>query len=164
MDTVQYVTGLTCIVQEPNVQNAQRPPLPYMGLKLTTPAAHNGYDAMYLINDTTFGWGGNRKMSVSFHCYALTPEDAYNYMALWQGALALESVQNLLRRTAIAVWLIGNVADLSQLLNTGYEGRSQMDVQFGITSNMKEDLGEIDTVQISGTANDIPVGPFTAPE
>ncbi len=165
---VKLSTGLTCIVEEPNVQGAPRPALPYFSMKITTPGAKNGDDALYNIPNGSgqgtdnWGRGGNRKMSVSFSCYALIPEDAYSYMALWQASLELEAVQSLLSKATIAVWLIGNVADLSKLLNTGYEGRSQMDVQFGVSSNITQRLDEIDTATVTGN---VPgqVGPFTGP-
>ena len=105
-------------------------------------------------------------MSVSFHVYALDKDQAYNYMALWQACLDQFTTQEWLRRAGIAVWLIGNVADLSQLLNTGYEGRTQMDVQFGIASNLTEDLGAIEKVAVTGTIQTdtgTVVVPFTEP-
>jgi hypothetical protein len=89
-------------------------------------------------------------MTVSFHCYAEQQETAYNLMSLWQASLELYATQTNLRKASVAVWLIGAVADLSQLLNTGYEGRSQMDVQFGVVSQMTEDLGEITSVEGTG--------------
>lgn len=90
-------------------------------------------------------------MSLSFHCYAEEHESAYNFMALWQSALELKGVQEDLRKVGIAVWIIGNVADLSQLLNTGYEARAQMDVQCGLAINLVETLGTVGTVNIDGT-------------
>lgn len=89
-------------------------------------------------------------MSISFHCYAAQPEDAYNLMATWQAELDEPTTQEVLRRALIAVWTIGGVADLSQLLNTGYEARSQMDVQFGVASNLEKDLGSIEHIEIAG--------------
>jgi len=148
---VQRVTGTTCVLEEPTVQGAPRPNLPYFSFKLITPAAKNGDDSQYHTSGTVFGRGGNRKMSISFHCYTQEQEDAYGLMALWQGSLELFQTQQNLRSAGIAVWLIGNVADFSQLLNTGYEGRAHLDVDFGISSNLPEDLGEIDSAQITGT-------------
>ncbi len=158
---LKRVTGLTAIVEEPVTQNAPRPCLPYFSFKFIVPGAKNGDDSSFYAGTDDapylYGKGGNRKMTVSFHCYATTQEEAYSYMALWQGALELPGVQESLRTATptniLAVWLIGTVADLSQLLNTGYEGRSQMDVQFGICSNLVENDGAIESADITGTVD-----------
>lgn len=150
---LERVTDTIVVLEEATVQDAPRPDLTYFSFKLTTPAAKNGDDSQYYIADTTFGRGGNRKMTISFHCYAQEQETAYNLMTLWQGSLELFQTQSNLKAAGIAVWLIGNVADLTQLLNTGYEGRSQMDVQFGISSNLSEDLSAIEHVEAVGTVD-----------
>lgn len=155
-DELKRVTQTIPVLEEATVQDAPRPDLPYFSFKLTTPGAKNGDDSQYYVGGTSgtvFGRGGNRKMTVSFHCYAQEQETAYNLMALWQGSLELFQTQSNLKAAGIAVWLIGNVADLTELLNTGYEGRSQMDVQFGISSNLSEDLSAIEKVDAVGTVD-----------
>lgn len=90
-------------------------------------------------------------MTVSFQCYGNSHEEAYNYMSLWQTSLDLQNIQEILRSAGIAVWTIGTVADLSSLLNTGYEGRANMDCTFGLAFNLESDLGAIETVPVQGT-------------
>lgn len=156
MREVNLITGLTCIVQEGEIQQSVRPALPYMGMKITTPGARYGDDDKQQVLDNngnpTDVWnsGGNRKMTVSFHSYGRSHEEAYNYMGLLQASLDLQNIQEDLRVSGIAIWIIGSVADLSQLLNTGFEGRAQMDVQFGISMNINSNLGEMDTFNIDG--------------
>ena len=93
-------------------------------------------------------------MTISFHFYGQSHEEAYNYMSLWQAALNTDLTISRLRTSGIAVWMVGNVADLSVLLNTGYEGRSHMECIFGVASNMTTDSGQIDHVTVNGTIND----------
>ena len=156
---IERVTGLKVIEHEPETQDAPRPAKPYIGYKMTTPSARMGGDddhrQVFNGPTPTTKWvaGGQRKMTVSFHCYGNTHEEAYNYLSLWQQALDQFTTQERLRRAKVAVWIIGNVADLSALLNTGYEGRAQMDVQLGIASNLVEDLSSIDTVEVEGTVD-----------
>lgn len=144
------------IIEEPETQNWPRPPKPYFSMKITTPAARFGDDTILNVNDamgnpsTIWNSGGPRKMTVSFHCYGNTHEEAYNYMSLWQASLDLQNIQGILRETGIAVWIIGTVADLSSLLNTGYEGRAHMDCTFGLAFNLESDLGAIETVPVQG--------------
>lgn len=151
---IQLVTGLICIREEPAVPNSPRPPsgLPYFSFKVTTPAAPAGYAAQkYTGTGNVFNLGAQRVTSVSFHCYAEDQESAYNYMSVWHMHLNMPDTQERLRRSKIAVWTIGTVADLSQLLNTGYEGRAQLDAQFGIAFNLTQDLGAIETIEVEGT-------------
>lgn len=157
---IQKVTALSqqrVILSEPEVQNEPRPPKPYFSFKMTVPAAKFGDDSKDPVLDkdgkstTVINSGGVRRMSVSFDCYGRSHEEAYNYMLAWQCALDREDIQEDLRRQGIAVWIIGAVADLSQLLNTGYEGRSHMDCTFGFAVNTQSDLGEITDVPVTGT-------------
>lgn len=149
----QRVTGTTCVLEEPTYQGATRPALPYCSFKFITPAMKSGDDGLEPpVSGTVWNRGGQRKISVSFHVYALDQEQAYNLMCLWQASLQQVFVRSRLLQTGnLAVWLIGNVADVSQLVNTGYEARAQMDVTMGIAANLSEDLGQIDTVRITGT-------------
>jgi hypothetical protein len=156
VDEVQKITHLTCIVAEPESQNWPRPPKPYFTVKMVSPAIKQGDDSAENVLDdmgaSTEVWnrGGQRKLVVDFNCYAKSHEQAYDYASLWQSSLELETVQADLRRSGIAVWLATNVADLSALLNTGYEGRAHLQVEFGIASNLTEDLGSIETINVDG--------------
>lgn len=151
---IQLVTQLDdnhVITVEPEIMDVPRPTKPYVSLKLTTPSAKTGDDdKRHIPNTTKWISGGVRKMTVSFQAYGRSHEEAYNYMALLQTGLDLENIQEFLRRAGIAVWIIGNVADLSQLLNTGFEGRAQMDCTFGIAMNLTSDLGQMDSVAVEG--------------
>lgn len=151
IEQVQRSTGLVCIMFEPESQNYPRPAKPYMTMKFLSPAIKQGDDAKtYAGVGNIYNIGGQRKMVVDFNSYGQSHEQAYDYMTAWQSALETETVQANLYRAGIALWLNGNVQDLSLLLNTGYEGRSHMEVSFGIAANVYEDTGEIDQVTITG--------------
>jgi hypothetical protein len=149
---IQAVTGLTAVLEEAESAYDQRPKLPYFSFKITQPGLKSGDDSKQYVQGTasTFNSGGCRKMMVDFNCYAISHELAFNYMATWQTALDLEDIQQNLRAVGIAVWVIGNVADLSKLLNTGYEGRSHLECSFGVAMNLHSDLGYISTVPVAG--------------
>jgi len=152
---VQSATELTCVEEEENIQNVPRPTLPYVSFKIITPGIKTSDDSIEYVSGTTFNRGGQRRMTVSFHCYAPSSDAAYKYMGLWQASLEMKAIQEALRKKGIAVWTIGNVADLSKLLNTGYEKRTHMDVQFGISSNLTEDLGAIETAKVDGSVDTV---------
>lgn len=152
VDQVQQAVGATCIMFEPETPNAPRPPKPYFAMKFLSPAVKKGDDSRSY-NGTTnvVNIGGQRKMVVDFDCYGRSHEEAYSYMAAWQSALETETVQWNLRAAGIAVWLNGSVLDLSALLNTGFEGRCHMQVDFGVAANVTENLGTIDKATVTGT-------------
>lgn len=153
---VQLVTGLITVLEEPEGAYDKRPQLPYMSFKITSPGIKSGDDSKQnLLDDeghptTIWNSGGCRKMMVDFNCYAKTHEEAFNYMGLWQTSLDLENIQYNFRVAGIAVWVIGTIADLTKLLNTGYEGRAHLDCSFGIAMNLQSDLGSMDQVTVDG--------------
>lgn len=156
---IQKVTALSqnqVVLAEPETQNEPRPQKPYFSFKFNTPAAKIGDDTKSPVPNpdgtpsTIVNSGGVRMMTIGFDCYGNTHEEAYNYMSLWQTALDLPNIQADLRLVGVAVWQIETVADLSALLNTGYEGRAHLDVHFGIAMNLTADLGAIETVNVQG--------------
>jgi hypothetical protein len=152
VNTLTKATGCVCIVAEPETQNVPRPKKPYFSLKIMGPGVKQGDDsARQIPNTSKWERSGQRKITVDFNCFGNSHEEAYSFMALWQASLETELVQAELRAAGIAVWLNGNVADLSVLLNTGYEGRAQMDVRFGAVSTLIEDWSYIEEVRITGT-------------
>ena len=156
---IQWSTGLDqnhVIMAEPEVPNSPRPTLPYMTVKITSPSIRYGDDVPEPIDDPTgmsetlVSYGGPRKMVVSFNAYGTSHEQAYGLAALWQARLDQHPVRELLRRDGIAIWLIGEIRDLSLLLGTGFEGRAQMDVQCGLASNLSADLGAMEDFPFVG--------------
>lgn len=148
---VQGVTGLTCVLEEPEGPVDKRPKLPYFSFKITSPGIKSGDDSKQNVPKSPLtNSGGSRKMVIDFNCYAVTHEEAFDFMATWQTALDLEDIQMNLRAVGIAVWVIGTVADLSKLLNTGYEGRAHLDCSFGIAMNLQSDLGYIAIATVEG--------------
>jgi len=140
------------VVAEPEVEGQPRPRHPYVTIKITTPAARYGSDSIEMQPDGTAAVAGPRAMTVSFNCYGHSHEQAYGYLAMLQARLDADPlVLAPLAAAGVAVWKPGAIADLSQLVQTAYEGRAQMDVMFGITSNLTMDLGIIETAGVQGT-------------
>lgn len=141
---------------EQEVPNAPRPNRPYMGLMVTSASVKAGFDSLIAVQDAPgsptglFTYVGPRSMAVSFESYGRSHEEAYSLMALWQARLDQAPTQQLLDAQNMAVYRIGAVQDLSQLLNAAWEGRAQMDVTFGLTSQSVADVGAIDSVNVSG--------------
>lgn len=153
---VQKITGIPCILQEPETPVDLRPKLPYFSLKFVMPGQKRGDDAYSTAtgdpNNPSSEWafGGTRRITAQFDCYATTHEQAYSYMALWQGSLDTIPVQQDLREIGLAVWQILDNTDSTALLNTGFEGRALLEVYFGIVSNLVKDLGSMEHFPIKG--------------
>ena len=150
---IKRTIGVVAIIDSPTVQQAPRPRLPYMSFNYRMPSQKYGYDSVAHVEDNVFNVGGLRRMILSFSCYAETQEEAYAIMTTWQSALELPTVQERCRAAKMPVWGSEPVVDLSQLLNTGWEARAQMDAYFGLASNVEVDLGAIETVEGVGTVN-----------
>lgn len=140
------------IMEQPEVANSPRPRLPYLGILNGTPSQRYGWDVHDVAQTSTDAAGspvftstttGPRSTTITFTSYAETHEESYGLMATWQAHLDTVDVQAYLRQHAIAVWTIGDVEDVSALLNTGYEGRAQMVCIFGVLSSIKTTSGSV---------------------
>lgn len=154
---LRLATGLdeqTARPSEPEGPNWTRPDLPYVTTKFLSPAIRRGGDSLELVDASAEVWnlGGQRQLAVSFQAYGQSHEQAYGLLSTWQSALDSEPVLELLRRSKISVLDVGAVTDISALLNTGYEGRASLDVQFGTVSNLSVGLGIIRAATIRGEA------------
>lgn len=151
---VAKVTGLDnnhVLWWQPETQDVPRPSRPYVSVGIPTPSSKFGDDNKDYDSETgQWNSGGVRRMTVAFEAYGSSHEEAYNYAAVLQTALDMADIQADLRAAGMAVWTIGGIADLSQLLNTGYEGRARLEVQMGISMNLQSDLGYMKTVNVTG--------------
>ena len=147
---VAQVTGLTdnsIIMSEPEQPNAPRPPLPYVTLKFSSPlVAPKGMPAWNVDDQGTYSQRTQRSFTVSFNTYGPSHEAAYTLMATIQAGFDMMPVQQGLSAAGIAVWTLGAILDLSVLLNTGYEGRAQMDITYGVAANAQ--YSNTDVIQI----------------
>lgn len=154
---VRAATGLEqnhVIVAEPEQPGAPRPAAPFATLKIISGARAFGDDGAEQLSDTLWRFRGPRAMVVSFQFFGRSHEEALAYAAHWQAALGLPTIQARLAQGGLAVWNQGAVADISALMQTGYEGRASIDVTFGIASTLEVDLGTIETAPVTATVAD----------
>ena len=146
----QRITGVTCMVAQPETPTAPRPPKPYLSLKFNQVGEKQGNDAANCVSGALWNVGGQRGLTVDFNSYGRTHEEAYELMLTLQAHLEGEAAQANLRAAGIAIWRDGSIADLSELMQTGYEGRARLEVQFGFAVNFTEDRGLIEQVTVNG--------------
>lgn len=153
VSAVAQATGLDVehvVMAEPEIPNAPRPTLPYVSMKLTSAAIRYGQDALTVDAQGVQHLGGQRGIVVSVNTYGRSHEEAYGVMAALQFGLDNPAVLDPLRAAGIAVWWQGAVGDLSMLLETGYEGRAQMDVFLGVAGNIQSAVDTVGSVEVVG--------------
>lgn len=170
--------SLTVIWTRPN---APRPSVPYIGLELTTPIGKPGHrdDIDYIVDPddedaTNFNIGGQRTFTVTVNAYQVKgPSNRSEHDDIFDPHDLLEQIRDAienpvamesLHASGLAVWTVGDILDLTELIETGYESRYSMDLGMGIASNRQADLGAIQNVTFQATADGEEEDPITVSE
>jgi hypothetical protein len=147
------------IIERPN---QVRPLKTYLSVRISTPLQRQGSnDSIVHKTGDTFEISGQRRLGVSITCHMVKNSDtmdirndfftAQDLLAQVQDAcenpLALETLND----AGIAVWSAGDILDLTELVESGFESRAQIDLVIGLASNRDVDLGYIDSVEFVGT-------------
>lgn len=154
------------IIDRPNVP---RPELPYITIMVSSPITKVGSrDSREHVDDTTWNIGGQRRFTMSIRAY-VSPSgkgffDAQDMMIQLQDSLEDDNRRSILTSAGLAVWFSSDILDVTELLETGYEPRAQLDVEFGIASNRETDFGAIETVQIEPTIDGNTEPEFEVPD
>ena len=168
----QILPSLQVIIDRPNVQ---RPTPPYLSIMMVTPIIKVGSrDSISYEHDednpddTNFSVSGQRRFTLAVRAYGVSTGkaffDAFDNMSKLQDSLEDSVGREELTKAGLAVWNSNDILDVTELLESGYEPRAQLDIEFGIVSNRVVDLGAIETVKITGTANGIEDPEFSVPE
>jgi hypothetical protein len=133
--------------------NAPRPARPYATFQVKRSAIRNGMDAVVpapAFGPSMYTYIGERGIDYDLTLYGQTHEQAYTLAASLQTSLGTEPINGVLGAVNASVWSVGDVMDLSALLNTGFEGRALLELELWTTSQMVIDLGSIETVNTLG--------------
>lgn len=151
---VSQATGLTTIME---MSDAERPPLPYVWIDFITAQIAHGSDEITYKEGNTYEIKGQRSFTASFNIVYGFREDAkcQEMSCLLHASLRDPVRLEYLRGQGLAVWEIGNLTDISQALETGFENRYNFDVTFGVVSTLESDLGYISSTEITGKVNDV---------
>lgn len=161
--------------------NAPRPPQTYIGLEITTPLQKPGFsDSIeYIIDEdddtsTIFNIGGHRNFTVSVNAYLVKNSsnrnvhddmfDAHDILEKIRDATENPAAMESLNNAGLSVMDTADILDLTELLETGFESRYQMDLMMGIASNREEDLGAIESVKFQGTVDGVEEDEITVNE
>lgn len=147
-------SGLVAIWLNPD---APRPPKPYATLQLTSVLrVGRGYigpvDAEGLATISL-----DREVVVSVTIYESTdnadPRSALDRAATLRDSLELISVRDTLAQGGWSLRAVELLTDAPQLVETKWEPRAVFDARFGTRKEIIDDLGLIETVEVTGTVS-----------
>ena len=136
--------------------NATRPPTPYMTLKITSGPTMLGSsddlrpkcDALGAPTpDGKFTLSGMRQYVMSVQGFGF---DSHDNLARIATLFDFLPTLNLKKNIDIAIVDRGNVEDISELLEVGFERRASLDVTFNSSFNVEVDPSLIETLRASG--------------
>ncbi len=132
----------------------QRPPRPYMTVRMLTPVQKLGStDNLTHISDSKWCQSGQRMFVISIVAYEKGEREdvfeAQDRLIRIQDSVEDPNLKGALEEAGLAVWQTDDILDTTELLETGYEPRAQLDITMGIASNRTIDLGAIEEVRIT---------------
>lgn len=130
--------------------NSPRPEIPYVTLFLSTVSAVNQdwSDDSTDINGSIL-MKGDRRFTVSINAYGGT--DTLTVLENIRSSLQKKSVLDGLRVNGIVFYESETINDITDLIDSMYERRAQMDVFFAIGQNYTDTTGYFDKTQITET-------------
>lgn len=152
--------GITVIVDRPNVN---RPAAPYITVNILAPLqAIGSRDNAPIARDsdpgnTIFRMTGQRQFTMSVKAYEKGENkdffDAQDRLIRVVNATRDPGLRATLRAAGLAVLADGAILDVTELIESGYEPRAQLDLIMGIAEDRETDLGAIENVGITGTVD-----------
>lgn len=143
--------------------NAERPKKPYISLNILVPVQKTGFtDSLESIppeeapdgKDTIYNIGGQRQFTMGIRSFTEAKEknffDAQNLLIRLQDSIEDDIARQPLTEGGLAVFGSSDILDVTELIESGYEPRAQLDVMMGIASNRQSDQGAIEKVEITG--------------
>ena len=131
-------------------ENAPRPRTPYISINFITGPIKIGHDEIRHDISDTYNHVGQRELTASIKSYGTT---YLQEMTDLQASLNLRSVHDLFRSKDISFLRAEDISDISTEIETGFENRANLDVTFGLRTNLSEDIGFIESVEVDPLYN-----------
>lgn len=132
-----------------DMPNIPRPKTPYVVIAFLGGTAKIGSsDIINYISEDNYSIEGQRTIAVSIKAVG---KNAMQMLIDVQMSTEIPAYQELLRRAGLAFWNVGDVLDISELLETGYEERANIDITFGIVDRTESRVGYVDTAVGTGS-------------
>lgn len=148
---VQTATGLSgnqVIMAEPEGVYAPLPPYPFVTFHLTMISDVTGDDVLRCGPDGQWYMERDCTALCVIETFGRSHDEAYGLSALVHAAIYAQPTQEVLIGANVSLRGIGPVADLSALLETGFEGRTRFELTLGLTASLPVGLQSIEGVGI----------------
>lgn len=127
---------------------------PYVTLQFTAISNKLGQDSIIYQQNDDFLIGGQRTATLSIIAYGPQKRDvasgqslgAFDILKNLRNSLDYPEVYEALRRDGLAVFNEPSITDISTLLETGFQDRSNMDIVFGFAQNQVVPVGTIESI------------------
>jgi hypothetical protein len=135
-------------------QDGHRPKPPFMLLDIIAgPQSMGAAEERYTQTDT-YTYGIRKQATLNIQVVA---DNALVRAAAIETALALPSRQSILQAAGIAAHQATGLRDISTLLDTAHEPRATIDIVISYPDPVDDTPGEIHSVRVIGSADDITV-------
>lgn len=142
-------------------QSTPLPARPCIAMKIISGPRKLGSTDNYSLkagSDGIFDAGGQRAITLSVQVFGnATQQDSAQVVAQKlhislskisvTDAFAAGILDGSVRKGVLAVWEVGDVSDISALEETEFEDRAQFDVIMGVTDNIEDQPGVIETIE-----------------
>lgn len=102
------------------------------------------------ISPTAVRYAGTRGMAVDLNFFGRDQDEAYNLAVIMQAALYRYDLLQGLTAAGWAIYKVGDVTDITALLNTGFEGRALLEMEMWTRSVLLVDPGVVESAQVIG--------------
>ena len=75
-------------------------------------------------------------------------------MSLISNATELDSKLSILKKEGLSVWTVSTINDLSELVETQFRFRANIDIIMSYGEEIEDDVGQIDEVKMTGQVGD----------
>lgn len=132
-------------------ENARRLPPPLVTINLITGPVKYGQDELRNVSGGNFRSHGQRRITASVKTYGI---GYLENITTLQASLSLPGVRGNFRVKGFSFLMSEGIADISSQLETGYENRASLDVFFGLRTVLDEEIGYIESTEITPTVTD----------
>lgn len=132
-------------------QDAHRPNKPYGSMKIIPGFTKIGAtDNITHKLDGVFNVAGTREFTLSLNCYGSSALERANFVS---SSLEKPTVIEKFNTAGLVIVKVEQVNDLSIVIDTAFETRSQVDIKFRIAQVVEDNIGFIEIVEIKNNNN-----------
>lgn len=154
-DFVFDALGITTIWAEQSTGGSKKqnlPDVPFATMKVISGPRQVGGASLHYKGEDTYTYRFLWDFTLSVNVYSNT--DAASKIQALIECLSMETKRQTLKEASVGIIGSEVPTDLSEVLDTKYRGRMQVDIDFSYSSERDDKQGEIQSVEIEGILDD----------